>query len=300
VRAPWTGAARVLDGKATAAALKAELAERVAALRERGITPGLGTVLVGEDPGSVKYVAGKHADCAEVGIESIRVDLPATATQAEIEAAVDRLNGDPACTGYIVQLPLPAGIDTNAILERVDPDKDADGLHPTNLGRLVLRGTGPITSPLPCTPRACIELITRHGIDLAGKNVCVIGRGVTVGRSIGLLLMRKDVNATVDVCHTGTRDLAAHVRRADVVIAAAGSAGIVTADMVAPGAVVLDVGVSRVVNPETGKGRIMGDVADGVDQIAAWLSPNPGGVGPMTRALLLANVVEIAERNAVG
>ncbi|SDN11753.1 bifunctional methylenetetrahydrofolate dehydrogenase/methenyltetrahydrofolate cyclohydrolase [Actinomyces ruminicola] len=298
MRAPWDGAARVLDGKATAAALKAELAERVAALRQRGITPGLGTVLVGEDPGSVKYVAGKHADCAEVGIESIRVDLPAAATQAEIEAAIDRLNADPACTGYIVQLPLPAGIDTNAILERVDPDKDADGLHPTNLGRLVLRGTGPITSPLPCTPRACIELITRHGIDLAGKNVCVIGRGVTVGRSIGLLLMRKDVNATVDVCHTGTRDLAAHVRRADVVIAAAGSAGIITADMVAPGAVVLDVGVSRVVDPETGKGRIMGDVADGVDQVAAWLSPNPGGVGPMTRALLLANVVEIAERNA--
>ena len=298
MRAPWDGAARVLDGKATAAALKAELAERVAALRERGITPGLGTVLVGEDPGSVKYVAGKHADCAEVGIDSIRVDLPATATQAEIEAAIDRLNADPACTGYIVQLPLPAGIDTNAILERVDPDKDADGLHPTNLGRLVLRGTGPITSPLPCTPRACIELVTRHGIDLAGKNVCVIGRGVTVGRSIGLLLMRKDVNATVDVCHTGTVDLAAHVRRADVVIAAAGSAGIITADMVAPGAVVLDVGVSRVVNPDTGKGRIMGDVADGVDQVAAWLSPNPGGVGPMTRALLLANVVEIAERNA--
>lgn len=298
MRAPWDGPARVLDGKATAAALKAELTERVTALRERGITPGLGTVLVGEDPGSVKYVAGKHADCAEVGIDSIRVDLPATATQAEIEAAVDRLNADPACTGYIVQLPLPAGSDTNAILERVDPDKDADGLHPTNLGRLVLRGTGPITSPLPCTPRACIELITRHGIDLAGKNVCVIGRGVTVGRSIGLLLMRKDVNATVDVCHTGTRDLAEHVRRADVVIAAAGSAGIVTADMVAPGAVVLDVGVSRVVDPDTGKGRIMGDVADGVDQVAAWLSPNPGGVGPMTRALLLANVVEIAERNA--
>ena len=298
MRAPWAGAARVLDGKATAAALKAELAERVAVLRQRGITPGLGTVLVGEDPGSVKYVAGKHADCAEVGIESLRVDLPTTATQAEIEAAIDRLNADPACTGYIVQLPLPAGIDTNAILERVDPDKDADGLHPTNLGRLVLRGTGPIASPLPCTPRACIELVTRHGIELAGKNVCVIGRGVTVGRSIGLLLMRKDVNATVDVCHTGTVDLAAHVRRADVVIAAAGSAGIITADMVAPGAVVLDVGVSRVVDPETGKGRIMGDVADGVDQVAAWLSPNPGGVGPMTRALLLANVVEIAERNA--
>ena len=298
MRAPWDGAAKVLDGKATAAAIKAELKERVDTLRERGVTPGLGTVLVGEDPGSVKYVAGKHADCAEVGITSIREDLPATATRAEIEAAVDRLNADPACTGYIVQLPLPKGVDTNAILERVDPDKDADGLHPTNLGRLVLRGSGPITSPLPCTPRGCIELMTRHGVDLAGKDVCVVGRGVTVGRSIGLLLMRKDVNATVDVCHTGTRDLAAHVSRADVVIAAAGSAGIITRDMVKPGAVVLDVGVSRVVNPETGKGRIMGDVADGVDEVASWLSPNPGGVGPMTRALLLANVVETAERGA--
>ena len=298
MRAPWNGAARVLDGKATAATLKAELKTRVAALRERGITPGLATVLVGEDPGSVKYVAGKHSDCAEVGILSIRADLPATATQGEVEAAVDRLNADPACTGYIVQLPLPAGIDTNAILERIDPDKDADGLHPTNLGRLVLRSSGPIASPLPCTPRACIELMTRHGIDLAGADVCVIGRGVTVGRSIGLLLGRKDVNATVDVCHTGTRDLAAHVRCAGIVIAAAGSAGIVTADMVAPGAVVLDVGVSRAVDPATGKGRIAGDVADGVDEVAAWLSPNPGGVGPMTRALLLANVVEAAERRA--
>jgi len=298
VRAPWNGPARVLDGKATAATLKAELKTRVAALRERGITPGLATVLVGEDPGSVKYVAGKHSDCAEVGIDSIRIDLPATASQAEVAAAVDRLNADPACTGYIVQLPLPAGIDTNAILERIDPDKDADGLHPTNLGRLVLRSSGPIDSPLPCTPRACIELMTRHGIDLAGADVCVIGRGVTVGRSIGLLLGRKDVNATVDVCHTGTRDLAAHVRCAGIVIAAAGSAGIVTADMVAPGAVVLDVGVSRAVDPATGKGRIAGDVADGVDEVAAWLSPNPGGVGPMTRALLLANVVEAAERRA--
>ena len=298
MRAPWNGPARVLDGKATAATLKAELKERVAALRERGITPGLATVLVGEDPGSVKYVAGKHSDCAEVGIDSIRIDLPATASQAEVAAAVDRLNADPACTGYIVQLPLPAGIDTNAILERIDPDKDADGLHPTNLGRLVLRSSGPIDSPLPCTPRACIELMTRHGIDLAGADVCVIGRGVTVGRSIGLLLGRKDVNATVDVCHTGTRDLAAHVRCAGIVIAAAGSAGIVTADMVAPGAVVLDVGVSRAVDPATGKGRIAGDVADGVDDVAAWLSPNPGGVGPMTRALLLANVVEAAERRA--
>lgn len=298
MRAPWAGAAQVLDGKATAAAIKAELRDRVDALRARGVTPGLGTILVGEDPGSVRYVAGKHADCAEVGIASIRVDLPATATQAQIEAAVDRLNADPACTGYIVQLPLPKGVDTNAILERIDPGKDADGLHPTNLGRLVLRGSEPITSPLPCTPRACISLITRHGIPLAGKDVCVVGRGVTVGRSIGLLLMRKDVNATVDVCHTGTADLAEHVRRADVVIAAAGSAGIISAEMVKPGAVVLDVGVSRVVDPVTGKGRIMGDVADGVDQVASWLSPNPGGVGPMTRALLLANVVETAERQA--
>ena len=298
MRAPWAGGAQVLDGTATAAAIKAELRERVAALRERGVVPGLGTVLVGEDPGSLRYVAGKHADCAEVGIESIRVDLLATATQAEVEAAIDRLNADPACTGYIVQLPLPRGIDTNAVLERVAPDKDADGLHPTNLGRLVLRGAEPVTSPLPCTPRGCIELLARHGIDLAGKDVCVIGRGVTVGRTIGLLLMRKDVNATGDVCHTGTADLAEHVRRADVVIAAAGSAGIVTADMVRPGAVVLDVGVSRVVDPATGKGRIMGDVADGVDAVASWLSPTPGGVGPMTRALLLANVVETAERRA--
>ncbi len=298
MRAPWGGPARILDGRATAAALKAELAERVAALRERGVVPGLGTVLVGEDPGSLTYVAGKHADCAEVGIDSLRIDLPATASQAEVEAAIDRLNADPACTGYIVQLPLPAGVDTNAVLERIDPDKDADGLHPTNLGRLVLRTSGPIASPLPCTPRACIELIARHGIDLAGADVCVIGRGVTVGRSIGLLLGRKDINATVDVCHTGTRDLAAHVRRAGVVVSAAGSPGIIAADMVAPGAVVLDVGVARVTDPATGRGRIAGDVADGVDEVAAWLSPNPGGVGPMTRALLLANVVEAAERRA--
>ncbi len=297
MRASWSGAAQVLDGKATAAASKTELAGRVAALRERGATPGLGTVLVGEDPGSVRYVAGKHADCAEVGIASIRVDLPEAATQARVEAAVDALNADPACTGYIVQLPLPRGIDANAILERVDPGKDADGLHPMNLGRLVLRGSGPIDSPLPCTPRAVIELMERHGIDLAGKNVCVIGRGVTVGRSIGLLLMRKEVNATVDVCHTGTTDLADHVRRADVIVAAAGSAGIITRDMVAPGAIVLDVGVSRV-QGEDGKARLMGDVADGVDEVASWLGPNPGGVGPMTRALLVTNVVEAAERQA--
>ncbi len=297
MRAPWNGPAQVLDGKATADAIKAELAERVAVLRERGIVPGLGTILVGEDPGSVTYVAGKHRDCAEVGIESIRVDLPASATQEEIEAAVDRLNADPACTGYIVQLPLPKGIDQNAVLERIDPEKDADGLHPTNLGRLVLRGSGPIDSPLPCTPRAVIELMTRHGIDLKGKHVCVVGRGVTVGRSIGLLLIRREVNATVTVCHTGTKDLAAQVRQADVVVAAAGSAGLITKDMVKPGAVVLDVGVSRIVG-EDGKSRLAGDVADGVDEIASWLSPNPGGVGPMTRALLVTNVVEAAERGA--
>ena len=297
MRAPWNGPAQVLDGKATADAIKAELAERVAVLRERGIVPGLGTILVGEDPGSVTYVAGKHRDCAEVGIESIRVDLPASATQEEIEAAVDRLNADPACTGYIVQLPLPKGIDQNAVLERIDPEKDADGLHPTNLGRLVLRGSGPIDSPLPCTPRAVIELMTRHGIDLKGKHVCVVGRGVTVGRSIGLLLIRREVNATVTVCHTGTKDLAAQVRQADVVVAAAGSAGLITKDMVKPGAVVLDVGVSRIVG-EDGKSRLAGDIAEGVDEIASWLSPNPGGVGPMTRALLVTNVVEAAERGA--
>ena len=297
MRAPWEGPAKVLDGAGTAATIKAELAQRVKNLRARGVVPGLGTILVGEDPGSVSYVAGKHRDCAEVGIESIRVDLPETASQAEIEAAIDQLNADPACTGYIVQLPLPKDIDQNAILERIDPAKDADGLHPMNLGRLVLRGSGPIDTPLPCTPRAVIELMERHGIDLRGKDVCVVGRGVTVGRSIGLLLIRKEINATVTVCHTGTKDLAAHVRQADVVVAAAGGAGLITKDMVKPGAVVLDVGVSRV-EGEDGKARLRGDVADGVDQVASWLSPNPKGVGPMTRALLVTNVVEAAERLA--
>lgn len=291
--------ARRLDGTATAAAIKAELAERVGALAARGVTPGLGTVLVGDDPGSHAYVGGKHRDCAEVGIASIREDLPATASQAEIEAAVDRLNADPACTGYIVQLPLPKGIDTNAVLERIDPAKDADGLHPTNLGRLVLRVNEPLDSPLPCTPRAVLELMGRHGITVAGAHVVVIGRGVTVGRSIGLLLTRREHNATVTLTHTGTRDLAAHTRQADVVVAAAGVPGILTADMVKPGAVVLDVGVSRVVDSETGKARLRGDVDAGVAEVAAWLSPNPGGVGPMTRAMLLANVVEAAERAVV-
>ena len=298
MRAPWEGPAQVLDGKATAGAIKAELQARVAAVRERGVIPGLGTILVGEDPGSVTYVAGKHRDCAEVGIESIRVDLPATASQDEVMAAVQRLNQDPACTGYIVQLPLPRGMDTNRILEAIDPDKDADGLHPMNLGRLVLRVSETITSPLPCTPRAVIELGRRFGLDFNGKDVCVVGRGTTVGRSIGLLLGRKDVNATVTSCHTGTQDLAAKCRQADVIVAASGVAGIITPDMVKPGAAVFDVGVSRVIDPDTGKSRLHGDVADGVDRVAAWLTPNPGGVGPMTRALLLVNVVEAAERAA--
>lgn len=288
--------ARVLDGKATAATIKAELAQRVSALRERGIEPGLATVLVGDDPGSRSYVAGKHRDCAEVGIASIRVDLPADASQQDVEDAVRRLNEDPACTGYIVQLPLPRGLDSQRVLELMDPAKDADGLHPTNLGRLVLRVAGPLDSPLPCTPRGIVELLGRHGVALAGARVCVIGRGVTVGRPLGLLLTRKDVNATVTLCHTGTRDVAEHTRGADVVVAAAGVPGMLTAEMVRPGAAVLDVGITRVVDEQTGKARLVGDVDPGVHDVAAWVAPMPGGVGPMTRAMLLANVVEAAER----
>ena len=290
--------AALLDGRATAAAIKAELRDRVEALAARGVRPGLGTLLVGEDPGSLLYVAGKHRDCAEVGITSIREDLPATATQDEVEAAIARLNRDPACTGFIVQLPLPKGLDAQRAIELIDPDKDADGLHPTNLGRLVLRVDGPMTSPLPCTPRGILELLTRHGITLEGANVVVVGRGVTVGRSIGLLLTRRSVNATVTLTHTGTADLAAHTRSADVVIAAAGVPSIVTSDMVRPGAIVVDVGVSRVTDPATGRSRVAGDVDPSVREVAAWVSPNPGGVGPMTRAMLLANVVEAAERAA--
>ncbi len=290
--------AQKLDGTATAKAIKAELTARVAALAERGVVPGLGTLLVGDDPGSQWYVAGKHKDCAEVGIASIREDLPADATQEQIEAAVRRLNEDPACTGFIVQLPLPKGIDTNRVLELVDPAKDADGLHPTNLGRLVLRVNEEVTSPLPCTPRGIVELIERHGVDLAGKHVVVLGRGVTVGRPIGLLLTRRAVNATVTLTHTGTRDLAGLVRQADVVVAAAGVKGIVTADMVKPGAILVDVGVSRETDPATGRSRVVGDVDPAALEHAAWYSPNPGGVGPMTRAMLLANVVETAERTA--
>lgn len=288
-------AARILDGTATAAAFKADLTVRVARLAERGIVPGLATVLVGNDPGSEWYVGGKHKDCAEVGIASIRRELPETATQADVEAVIDELNCNDAVTGYIVQLPLPAHLDTDAILERIDPRKDADGLHPTNLGRLVLRGAGEILTPLPCTPRAVIELVERHGISWDGLDVVVIGRGVTVGRSIGALLTRKAVNATVTLTHTGTRDLPAHLRRADVIVAAAGSTSIVSARDVKPGAIVLDVGVSRVMRDD-GTSMIAGDVDADVSGVAAWVSPNPGGVGPMTRALLLTNVVEMAER----
>lgn len=280
--------AQKLDGTATAKAIKGEVAARVAALAEKGVVPGLGTVLVGDDPGSRWYVNGKHKDCAEVGIASLRVELPATATQEEIEAAVRELNADPACTGYIVQLPLPKGIDENRVLGLIDPAKDADGLHPTNLGWLVLGED----APLPCTPFGIVELLRRHDVPIAGAEVVVVGRGVTVGRPMGLLLTRRSENATVTLCHTGTRDLAAHVRNADIVVAAAGVPGIIAADMVKPGAAVLDVGVSRV------DGKIAGDVADDVWDVAGWVSPNPGGVGPMTRAMLLANVVALAESRA--
>ena len=286
--------AQILDGKATASVIKAELRERVSVLRESGITPGLGTILVGDDPGSRWYVAGKHRDCAEVGITSIRRDLPADASQRQVEAVVDELNADPHVTGYIVQLPLPSHIDTNAILERVDPHKDADGLHPTNLGRLLLNASGPILSPLPCTPLGIVELVVRHGISWSGKDVVVVGRGVTVGRAMGPLLTRREHNATVTLTHTGTKDLGDHLRRADVIIAAAGVAGIISAENVKPGAMVLDVGVSRI--DEGGASRIVGDVAANVADVASWISPNPGGVGPMTRAMLLSNVVSIASR----
>ena len=285
-----------LDGKRVAAEVKANLAERVSTLKEHGIVPGLGTLLVGEDPGSMRYVAGKHADCAEVGIRSIRRDLPADASFDDIAAAVRDLNEDPACTGYIVQLPLPRGVDENAIIGLIDPSKDADGMHPYNLGELVLHVQGDITTPLPCTPRGVIELLDAYDIDLNGKEVCVLGRGITIGRTIGLLLTRKAVNATVTLCHTGTRDIADHMRRADVIVAAMGSAGFVEPENVKDGAVLMDVGVSRVFDEQAGRFRIRGDVDKACyDKVSAY-SPNPGGVGPMTRAMLLANVVEMAER----
>ena len=290
--------AQILDGRACAKQIKAELTEAVATLAESGVVPGLGTVLVGEDPGSKWYVAGKHRDCAEVGIQSIRRDLPESVSQDELLAVIDELNNDDACTGYIVQLPLPDHIDTDTILEAIDPAKDADGLHPTNLGRLVLNVNSEITTPLPCTPRGVIELITRNGIELAGKHVVVIGRGVTVGRSIGALLTRREHNATVTLTHTGTRNLDELLAQADVIVAAAGAARIVKAEAVKPGAIVLDVGVSRETDPETGKSKIVGDVDPAVAEVASWVSPNPGGVGPMTRALLLKNVVDTAQRSA--
>ena len=281
--------ATILDGKATLAAIKSELKQRIETLRERGIVPGLGTVLVGDDPASHWYVNAKHKDCAEIGIASIRRDLPATATQAEVAAVVAELNADPECTAFLVQI--PTGLGTAAehdLLIAVDPEKDVDGLHPTNLGWLVLGKP----APLPCTPTGILELLRRYDVPINGANVVVIGRGITVGRPLALMLTRRSENATVTVCHTGTRDLAAHVRQADIVVAAAGSPALVTADMVKPGAAVLDAGVSRV------DGKIAGDVAADVAEVAGYLSPNPGGVGPMTRAMLLRNVVDAAERRA--
>lgn len=285
----------VLDGVATASAVKGELADRIAALRARGITPGLGTLLVGDDPGSRSYVAGKHRDCAEVGIESIRIDLPATASEAEVHAAIAELNADPAVTGYIVQLPLPKGLDEHAALEAIDPMKDADGLHPTNLGRLVLGIEGELHSPLPCTPAGIVEMLQRYEVPITGRHVTVVGRGLTVGRPLGLLFTRKGLDATVTLTHSRTVDLAAEVRRADIVVAAVGVPHLIKPEWIKPGAAVLDVGITRVLDEETGKGRLTGDVDPAVAAVAGHLSPNPGGVGPMTRAMLLANVVKAAE-----
>ncbi len=275
----------ILDGKATAADVKADLRVRVDALRAKGVMPGLGTVLVGDDPGSHAYVGGKHRDCGEVGISSIRVDLPADTTQEQLDDEIRRLNADPTVTGYIVQLPLPKHLDANRVLTLMDPDKDADGLHPTNLGRLVLGEP----APLPCTPRGIVEMLRRYDVPLNGAEVVVVGRGVTVGRPLGLLLTRKSENATVTLCHTGTKDLAAHLRTADIIVAAAGVPHLVTADLVRPGAAVLDVGITRT---ESG---LVGDVAPDVMDVAAFVAPMPGGVGPMTRAMLITNVVEAAE-----
>jgi methylenetetrahydrofolate dehydrogenase (NADP+) / methenyltetrahydrofolate cyclohydrolase len=278
--------ARILDGKALAETIKAELRSRVSALAERGVVPGLGTVLVGDDPGSHAYVRGKHRDCAQVGIASIQVELPASTSQDQLASVIAGLNADPACTGYIVQLPLPGHLDDNAALALVDPDKDADGLHPVNLGKLVLGVPG----PLPCTPRGIVELLRRNGIGLNGAEVCVIGRGTTVGRPLGLMLTRKSENATVTLCHTGTVELARHTRQADIVVAAAGRPGLVTAEMIKPGAVCVDVGITR-----TDAGLI-GDLDPSVREVASWVAPMPGGIGPMTRAMLLSNVVERAEQ----
>ena len=288
--------ALTLDGVATATQVKQELTERVRALAAHGVVPGLGTLLVGDDPGSRSYVAGKHRDCAEVGIESIRIDLPGSATSADVRAAIADLNAAREVTGYIIQLPLPVGHNENAMLELMDPAKDADGLHPTNLGRLVLGIEGELSSPLPCTPAGIVELLRRYEVPIAGQNVVVIGRGLTVGRPLGLLFTRKGLDATVTLTHSRTVDLAAEVRRADIVVAAVGSPHLVQADWIKPGAAVLDVGITRVENPETGKGILTGDVHPDVAEVAGYLSPNPRGVGPMTRAMLLANVVKASER----
>ena len=278
----------ILDGKATAARIKAELTTRVAALNQRGVTVGLGTVLVGDDPGSHSYVAGKHRDCAEVGIASVRADLPADASQAQVDEAIAALNADPNCTGYIVQLPLPKGLDESRALELIDPEKDADGLHPMSLGRLVLN----IPAPLPCTPRGIVELLRRYDVNINGAEVVVVGRGVTVGRPLGLLLTRRSENATVTLCHTGTRDLTEHTRRADIIVAAAGVAHLIKPDMIKPGAAVLDVGITR-----TDAG-LVGDIDPACAEVAGHIAPMPGGTGPMTRAMLIMNVVESAERAA--
>jgi methylenetetrahydrofolate dehydrogenase (NADP+)/methenyltetrahydrofolate cyclohydrolase len=278
--------AQILDGKALATSIKKDLAVRTSALKAQGITPGLGTILVGDDPGSHSYVSGKHRDCQEVGINSIRVDLPATASQADVLAAINDLNAAHECTGYIVQLPLPHGINTQVILEAIDPAKDADGLHPLNLGRLVAG----YSAPLPCTPRGIVELLNHYKVPLNGAEVVVIGRGLTVGRPLGLLLTRKQENATVTLTHTGTKDLAAHTRRADIVIAAIGKAHFLTSEMIKPGAAVLDVGISR-----TDAG-LVGDIHPGVMEIASYVAPMPGGVGPMTRAMLLTNVVDACQQ----
>ena len=290
----------ILDGKSVAAQVKEDLARRVGALRQQGIQPGLGTLLVGNDPGSMKYVAGKHADCAQVGITSIRKDLPADATERQIGQAIDELNDDPSCTGFIVQLPLPAGVDEMSAIARIDPGKDVDGMHPYNLGELVLHTSGTISTPLPCTPRGVLALLDHYGIDLNGKEVCVLGRGITIGRTIGLLLTRREVNATVTLCHTGTRNVREHMRRADVIVAAMGSAGFVKPEDIKDGAVLVDVGVSRVWDEQAGRYRIKGDIDKACYEKAGAYTPNPGGVGPMTRAMLLSNVVEIAERSARG
>jgi methylenetetrahydrofolate dehydrogenase (NADP+)/methenyltetrahydrofolate cyclohydrolase len=285
----------ILDGKAVAKTIKAELKAQVIELKQRGITPGLGTLLVGDDPGSHSYVAGKHRDCAEVGVHSVRIDLPASAKEADLRAAIRDLNEAKDVTGYILQLPLPFGFDTNSMLELIDPDKDADGLHPINLGRLVLAGSGEITSPLPCTPAGILELLHRYGIKLRGANVAVIGRGVTVGRPLGLLLNKKGVDATVTSLHSGSENIQDTIRQADIVVAALGVAHFVKPDWIKPGAVVLDVGITRV--DKDGETTLVGDVDPKVSEVAGFVSPNPGGVGPMTRAMLVSNVVKAANHS---